>query len=87
MNAQMQVILESKRRERHRLAALPFSEKIPLLEKLRDRAMAIEGSALYRIRGTHTEKKWVVKETALPIASDDETAHVYDGGTKAGKRE
>jgi hypothetical protein len=34
-------MLESKRRARHHLAALPFSEKLKLLEKLRDRSRAI----------------------------------------------
>ncbi len=48
MNEQWQAILKSKRRERARLAALPFSEKVVLLEKLRDRALAVAGSGLYR---------------------------------------
>ncbi len=34
-------ITESKRRERKRLAALPFAEKLKLLEQLRDREAAI----------------------------------------------
>jgi len=63
MNTQMQMILDSKRRERSRLAALPFSVKIPLLEKLRDRAMLIERSAKYRMRGSRTSTAWVVRET------------------------
>ena len=70
MNAQMQAILESKRRERTRLAALSFSEKIPLLEKLRDRALAIEDSALYRMREAHPNKAWVVRETASSSGSE-----------------
>ncbi len=47
MNEQWKTILESKRRERSRLAALPFSEKIVLLEKMRDRALAIASNPLY----------------------------------------
>lgn len=47
MNEQWKIILESKRRERARLATLPFSEKIALLEQLRDRAMVIASSPLY----------------------------------------
>ena len=39
-------ILESKRQMRKELAALPFSEKIKLLEKLRDRSLAIAQSPL-----------------------------------------
>jgi len=34
-------IIESKQRERKRLAALPFAEKIKILERLRDRDAAI----------------------------------------------
>ncbi len=46
MNDRMNTILESKRKERSRLAALPFSEKVALLEKMRDRALAIAASPL-----------------------------------------
>jgi len=41
-------VLESKRQARRRLAALPFSEKIKLLERLRDRSLAIAASPLRR---------------------------------------
>lgn len=64
MNEQMKAILESKRRERGRLAALPFSGKIPLLEKLRDRAMTIGGSALYQAHGSHAGRALILRETA-----------------------
>jgi hypothetical protein len=37
-------ITENKNRERRRLAALPFAEKLRLLEKMRDRAAAIIAS-------------------------------------------
>lgn len=63
MNERIRAILESKRRERSRLTALPFSSKIRLLEKLRDRTMSIERSALYRARGSHSGKAWVLRET------------------------
>ena len=56
MSGQMNAILESKRRERARLAGLSFTEKVVLLEKLRDRAIAIAGSALHGER-TAREKK------------------------------
>jgi len=46
MNDQITTILESKRIERRRLAALPFTEKVPILEKLRDRALSIANSSL-----------------------------------------
>lgn len=38
----------SKPEARERLASLSFSEKIKLLEKLRDRSLAIAGSPLRR---------------------------------------
>jgi len=44
----MRRILESKQAERERLRALPFAEKLKLLEKLRDRSLAIAQSPLRR---------------------------------------
>lgn len=41
MSEWMRRILESKRQKRQQLAALPFSEKLKILEKLRDRGLAI----------------------------------------------
>ena len=46
MSEWMKQMLESKRAMRTRLAALPFSEKIKLLEKLRDRSLLIAASPL-----------------------------------------
>ena len=46
MSAPMRAILESKRAMRRQLQALPFSEKIALLEKLRDRCLAIASNPL-----------------------------------------
>jgi len=48
MTEWLRTLLENKRRTRRRLAALPFSEKIKLLEKLRDRSLAIAQSPLGR---------------------------------------
>ena len=62
MNDQWKAILISKRRERERLAALPFSEKIPLLEKLRDRALAAAESALYRTRRPDDERASLLRD-------------------------
>ncbi len=42
----MRKILESKAAERKRLRELPFAEKLKLLEKLRDRDLAIARSPL-----------------------------------------
>jgi len=44
MSDQMRKILESKREMRRRLAALPFADKVKLLEQLRDRSLAIAAS-------------------------------------------
>ena len=41
MSDWMRQVLESKRQARKRLAALPFAQKFVLLEKLRDRSLAI----------------------------------------------
>jgi hypothetical protein len=46
MSPCMQKILESKRAARKELAALPFAEKLLLLEKLRDRSLLIAASPL-----------------------------------------
>jgi len=52
MNEQMRRILEGKARTRQRLAALPFADKVRLLEQLRDRTLAIAASPLKR-RSVH----------------------------------
>lgn len=44
----MRKVLDSKRAERQRLQALPLSEKLKLLERLRDRSLAIAASPLRR---------------------------------------
>lgn len=46
MSDWLRKILESKREMRRRLAALPFAEKVKLLEQLRDRSRAIAASPL-----------------------------------------
>ena len=46
MSDQMRKILESKWEMRQRLAALPFADKVKLLEQLRDRSLAIAASGL-----------------------------------------
>ncbi len=48
MNDWMRRVIESKRAARERLRTLPFSEKLKLLEKLRDRSLAIAQSPLRR---------------------------------------
>ena len=64
MNAQMRRILACKQAERARLAALPFAEKLAILEQLRDRALAVESSELYQTRGARDGRAWMVRETA-----------------------
>ena len=46
MNPAMRQILESKRRFRRQLAERSFSEKLAILEKLRERSLAIAASPL-----------------------------------------
>jgi hypothetical protein len=50
MTADLQVILESKRRYRQRLAARPIAEKLRMLDALRERALLIrpESSSMLR---------------------------------------
>jgi hypothetical protein len=50
MSDWMRKVLESKRATRRRLQALSFSEKLKLLEKLRERSLVIAGSPLGRER-------------------------------------
>jgi hypothetical protein len=53
MNEYMRKVLESKRETRRRLAALPFSQKLVLLEKLRDRSLLIAANSLRRRHHRH----------------------------------
>jgi hypothetical protein len=50
MTADLQTILESKRRYRQRLAARPVAEKLRMLDALRERALLIrpESSSVLR---------------------------------------
>lgn len=51
----MQTILSDKRESRKELAALPFAQKLALLEKLRDRSLLIASSSL-RQQQQHARK-------------------------------
>jgi len=46
MSQWMRQVLESKRKLRNELAALPFSEKLKLLEKLRARSLTLAANPL-----------------------------------------
>ena len=48
MSEWMRKLLESKREMRKHLAVLPFSEKLRILEELRNRSLAIAASPLRR---------------------------------------
>jgi len=50
MSGWIRPVLLSKRAARQRLQALSFSEKLKLLEKLRDRSLAIARSSLRRLQ-------------------------------------
>ena len=52
MSDWMRKVLESKRATRQRLSALSFSEKVKLLEKLRDLSLVIARSPL-RVGNRH----------------------------------
>ena len=53
----MRRILESKRAMRRKLSALPFSDKVKLLEQLRERSLLIASSPLKRHGTTVGEDK------------------------------
>jgi len=48
MSEWMRRVLEGKRQMRKQIATLPFSEKIKILEKLRDRSLVIASNPLRR---------------------------------------
>ena len=50
MSERMRKILESKRAMRRKLSALPFSDKVKLLEQLRDHSLLVASSPLKRGR-------------------------------------
>ncbi len=50
MSADFSRIEESKRQMRRRLAALPFTEKLRIVEELRERTLAIRASPLGKRR-------------------------------------
>lgn len=54
MTADLQTILESKRRYRQRLAARPLAEKLQMLDALRERALLLrpESSSIVREEST-----------------------------------
>ena len=72
MNEQWKDMLESKERERKRLATLPFSEKIGLLEQMRARALAISSNPLYVCDQVQGERALLLREKSgqkLPRSS------------------
>jgi len=48
MNEQLRRILEAKRTERARLAALPFARKLEILDQLRARSLELSRTTLRR---------------------------------------
>jgi len=53
MSELMERILSSKREARKRLAALPFAQKLALVEKMRDRSLLIAASSMRRRQRPH----------------------------------
>jgi hypothetical protein len=66
MSFDLELILESKRGLRRRLAARPVAEKLRMLDALRERALAIRGPA----RATAGEST-VVREDSSDSASGE----------------
>jgi hypothetical protein len=65
MSDLMKRILEGKEKSRQQLAALSFEEKVALVEKMRDRSLAIASSPLRRqIQGTRSFLKPAPCQTA-----------------------
>lgn len=58
MSEWMNKVLKSKREARKGLAALPFSAKIELLEKLRERSLIIASSPLRKLHKTTVSKSF-----------------------------
>ncbi|MEK7675911.1 MAG: hypothetical protein AAB676_08785 [Verrucomicrobiota bacterium] len=54
MSVDLRNIEESKRQMRRRLAALPFAEKLQILEELRERSLALAANPLRRRRTLST---------------------------------
>ncbi len=59
MNPSMRQILESKRRLRRQLTERSFTEKLVILERLRERSLAIAASPLRkRVVSTEKGREW-----------------------------
>jgi hypothetical protein len=56
MSFDLQKILESKRARRRHLAARPVAEKLRMLDALRERELAIRGSAAHSASGALREE-------------------------------
>ena len=59
----MQTILSGKRESRQKLAALPFAQKLALLEKLRDRSLLIASSSLRQQRHARRTVATAIRDT------------------------
>ena len=55
MSVDFSKIEQSKRKMRARLAALPFAEKLRILDQLRERAIALQANSLRRKRISHED--------------------------------
>lgn len=57
MNDYLRRILEAKRAERKRLAALPFARKLEILEQLRARSLELGRNPLRQVSPRHSGKR------------------------------
>ena len=62
MSERMRDIQERKRAMRNRLADLTYDEKVVLLERLRDRSLAIAGSPLRRRKAPYDVGQRILRE-------------------------
>jgi hypothetical protein len=67
MSERMRAILESKRAMRRKLSALPFSEKVKLLEKLRKRSLLLASSRVNRRENAVGKERFAL--WVLPLSS------------------
>lgn len=80
MNESSEKIAESKQRERKRLAALPFAEKLKILEQLRNREAAILASRPMPVHARLADKLMLVQEYQAAYGSASSHQEQTKGG-------
>jgi hypothetical protein len=83
MSFDLKKILESKRALRRHLAAQPGAEKLRMLDALRERELAIRGSAAHSDSGTLHEEP---SEYRTPLTAEPAKSLAATRRTVAGRR-